>query len=211
MGSTGSGTVSVGRADVVEAAALELLDDEVGALDEDDGVAPDVGEPPPLVGCAAELAAIRRVGDAGRATDDDVATRDARPRDPASLVGAAGVVAADGEPVGVGAACTGAPSWPITTTEPAVLCAPSAGASSAAGGGAVTFPETTGTASNSAAIPTVTRQPSSIRAGAIPRSPRRRADPRGVILGDRAAREPRLERWRTDDPPGSLTSTIRCR
>jgi hypothetical protein len=74
----------------------------------------------------------------------------------------------------------------------------------------MTFPETTGTARNSAAMPTVTRQPSSSLAAVLGRRPRPREELRDGILGVRAAREPRLERWRTDDPPGSLTSTIRC-
>ena len=208
--------MSVGAADVLEAALellLDALDDEDAVPDEDDeddedDAAPDVDEPPPAFGCPAEPAATPGVGTAAPGTDDDVAPS-ARPWDPAVLVGAAAVVAADGGPLTVGATCTGVPSSPITTTEPAVLCAPGTGVSSAAGGGAVTLPDTTGTARNSAAIPIVTRQPSSIRAGAIRRIPRRRADLRGRIPGVRAAREPWLERWRTDDPPGSLTSTIR--
>jgi hypothetical protein len=193
----------VGEAGALESPALPEAAVLEGALldrpaEEDD--APGADEPPVAFGSPGEPAATRGAEGPGRGADDVVALRDAEVRGAGADVLGAGVV--PGSP-GT-AAWTGTPSSPITTTEPAVLCAPDAGVSRAAGGGSVTVPETTGTARNSAAMPSVIRQPSSSRTGTPRGALPFRARRRGRVLDERAAREPRVERWRTDVPPGSL-------
>jgi hypothetical protein len=162
-GSPGSVGVSVGGVGVLGSVALGSLALEDAALDwlaEDDD-APVADEPPPACGRPGEPAATGGVEGTGRGEDDVVA-----PRELAVRPATADVLGADVVPGSPGtAAWTGTPSSPITTTEPAVLCAPDAGVCRAAGGGSVTFPETTGTVRNSAAMPRVTRQPSSSRTG----------------------------------------------